>query len=64
LADAATSADYIARHNSMAIASKLVDAFYIVGFIVFISGFRYLALVRDANSRVRNASGALTARLA
>jgi hypothetical protein len=34
----------------MAIATKLVDAFYIVEFIVFISGFRHLipkSLVRD-----------------
>lgn len=51
LQDAAAFADYIAGHDVVAISTKLVDSVYIVGFIVFVSGFRQLirtALPRQA----------------
>lgn len=48
LQNSGTFTDYIARHNAIAVTTKLVDAIYVAGFIVFISGFRQL---------IKNASG-------
>jgi hypothetical protein len=42
LQNPATFSDYIAQHNAIAVTTKLVDAIYVAGFIVFISGFRQL----------------------
>jgi hypothetical protein len=42
LQNAATFTDHIVRHKAIAVTTKLVDAIYIAGFIVFISGFRQL----------------------
>ena len=50
LANTAEFVDYIARHNSIAISTKLLDSIYVAGLIVFISGFRRLlegALAHD-----------------
>lgn len=46
LRDAAGFARYLAGHHTVATTTKLVDALYIAGFIVFVSGFR--SLVRRA----------------
>jgi hypothetical protein len=42
LQNAATLTDYIVRHKAIAVTTKLVDAIYVAGFIVLISGFRQL----------------------
>jgi hypothetical protein len=42
LQNAATLTDYIVPHKAIAVTTKLVDAIYVAGFIVHISGFRQL----------------------
>ena len=42
LANEAQFAAYVTRSNTLAIATKLVDVVYLVGFIVFAAGLRHL----------------------
>jgi hypothetical protein len=51
LDDAAKFAEYIAEHSSIAITTKLVDTVYVIGLIVFVSGFRHLVRERVPTER-------------